>query len=137
MRTPLTRSSVCFDPSCLSRKGHLFDMSSICVTGTWIDPSLRKRTRDIRGEWRAAQRAGVFKFVHNDEEWQAERLALLVLNAYYPHDDCEKRQQIATFGAIGGMLTKQTFLHYMLDTANAASKVGAVVSVALAEGRFS
>lgn len=85
----------------------------------------------------AAQRAGVFKFVHNDEEWQAERLALLVLNAYYPHDDCEKRQQIATFGAIGGMLTKQTFLHYMLDTANAASKVGAVVSVALAEGRFS
>jgi hypothetical protein len=53
---------------------------------------VRKRTRDIRGEWRAAQRAGVFKFVHNDEEWQAERLALLVLNAYYAHDDREKRQ---------------------------------------------
>jgi hypothetical protein len=102
-----------------------------------VDVPLRERTRDIRREWRAAQRAGVFKFVHNDEEWRAERLALLVLNAYYAHDDREKRQQIAAFGAIGGMLTKQAFLHYMLDTANAASKLGAVVSVALAEGRCS
>jgi hypothetical protein len=102
-----------------------------------VDLSLRERTREIRREWRAAQRVGVFKVVHNDEEWQPERLAHLVLNAYYAHDDREKRQQLAAFGVIGGMLTKQTFLHYMLDTANAASKVGAVVRIALAEGRFS
>jgi hypothetical protein len=60
-----------------------------------VEPSLRERTWEIRREWRSAQRVGVFKFVHNDEEWQPERLAHLILNAYYAHDDREKRQQLA------------------------------------------
>ena len=101
------------------------------------DSDLRRRLDDVRAAWKHAQTTGVLKLVINDEHWRPEVVADQIINAYYAHDDAEKRRRLRELGAIETMLTRTVFIGYLTQSANAAVQVAVIVHAGLRDGRFS
>jgi hypothetical protein len=100
------------------------------------DSELRRRLEEVRAAWKHAQKAGVLKLVINDEHWRPEIAADRIINAYYAHDDAEKRLRLRELGAVETMLTRTVFIGFLVQSANAAIQVATVVRTGLRDGKF-
>jgi hypothetical protein len=78
------------------------------------DTELRDAVREVRSQWKLAQR-GMVGLVINERNYSADAVLSLFVNGYYFHHDSEKRELVESFGEIGKWLARRTFIDMVID----------------------
>lgn len=95
------------------------------------DTELRDAVRDVRRQWKLAQR-GMVGLVINQRNYTADTVLSLFVNGYYFHHDSEKRELVESFGEIGKWLARRTFIDMMIDGVRVIAAIRNVILEAFA-----
>ncbi len=110
--------------------GHIHNLCQQYV----ISDELRGYLIESREAWKKAQRSTGLKLVYNEREFTPEYVADLWINGYYFHNDTKKRLALTRLLPHEGMLVRNQFLNFLVDTTRIVLYVSNIITIALKEG---
>jgi hypothetical protein len=96
----------------------------------------REALRDLRRDWRAKQRQGEIRLVVNDADLRPDRLADLLINGWYFHDEPRKRKELQQLVPEFAMFAHHVFYAYVMDCAEVATVVASNIREARTAGEL-
>lgn len=96
----------------------------------------RRRLQEARAAWEAEARGGLIALKINDRPLPPERIADLLINGYYFHDEPAKRAELAEEIPAFHLMARQAFLSFVIAIANMVWLTANVIRQALDEDAF-
>lgn len=100
------------------------------------NPEMRAFLRDVRREWKAAQRQGPIALRIDERDIRPDHLADLIFNAEHFHDEPGKLAELEQILGAAGLFPRHMFIQYVYSAVEAVSATGDVVRIALERDLF-